>query len=83
MNVNETIAKLAMIGLKGKFQVTNHADYARVYVMQGTVTLGRIIISPKVRTAISNGIPASSKPTTLTSAVRRLPGICCCKQAKS
>ena len=44
MNVNEIIAKLAMIGLKGKFQVTGHADYARVYVMQGTVTLGRITI---------------------------------------
>lgn len=44
MNVNETIAKLALIGLKGKFQVTGHADYARVYVMQGTVTLGRISI---------------------------------------
>lgn len=44
MNVNETIAKLAMIGLKGKFQATGHADYARVYVMQGTVTLGRITI---------------------------------------
>lgn len=44
MNVTETIAKLAMIGLKGKFQATGHADYARVYVMQGTVTLGRITI---------------------------------------
>ena len=44
MNVNETIAKLAMIGLKGKFQATSHADYARVYVMQGTITLGRISI---------------------------------------
>lgn len=44
MNVTETIAKLAMIGLNGKFQATGHADYARVYVMQGTVTLGRITI---------------------------------------
>ena len=44
MNVTETIAKLAMIGLKGKFQATGHADYARVYAMQGTVTLGRITI---------------------------------------
>ena len=44
MNVTETIAKLAMIGLDGKFQGTGHADYARVYVMQGTVTLGRITI---------------------------------------
>ena len=44
MNVNETIAKLDMIGLKGKFQATGHADYARVYVMQGTVTLGCISI---------------------------------------
>lgn len=44
MNVNETIAKLDMIGLKGKFQATGHADHARVYVMQGTITLGRITI---------------------------------------
>ena len=44
MNVKETIAKLAMIGLKGKFQGTGHADYERVYVIQGTVTLGRITI---------------------------------------
>lgn len=44
MNATETIAKLAMIGLKGKFQATDHADYARVYVMQGTITLGRISI---------------------------------------
>lgn len=44
MNVNETIAKLAMIGLKGKFHGTGHADYERVYVIQGTVTLGRITI---------------------------------------
>lgn len=44
MNVTETIAKLAMIGLKGKFQGTGHADYERVYVIQGTVTLGCITI---------------------------------------
>lgn len=44
MNVNETIAKLALIGLDGKFQGTGHADYERVYVIQGTVTLGRITI---------------------------------------
>lgn len=45
MNVNETIAKLAMIGLKGKFQTTGHADYARVYVLDAAgVTLGRISI---------------------------------------
>lgn len=44
MNATETIAKLAMIGLKGKFQATGHADYASVYVMQGTITLGRITI---------------------------------------
>ena len=82
MNVNETIAKLAMIGLKGKFQATSHADYARVYVMQAPLPWGASVFS-KVRTAISNGIPASSNPTTLTSDVRLLPGICCCKQAKS
>ena len=45
MNVNETIAKLALIGLKGKFQTTGHADYARVYVLDAAgVTLGRITI---------------------------------------
>uniref|UniRef100_A0AAU8EHJ6 Uncharacterized protein n=1 Tax=Klebsiella phage vB_Kpn2-P2 TaxID=3230849 RepID=A0AAU8EHJ6_9VIRU len=44
MNVKETIAKLALIGLDGKFQGTGHADYERVYVIQGTVTLGRITI---------------------------------------
>lgn len=44
MNVKETIAKLALIGLEGKFQGTGHADYERVYVIRGTVTLGRITI---------------------------------------
>lgn len=44
MNVKEIIAKLALIGLDGKFQGTGHADYERVYVIQGTVTLGRITI---------------------------------------
>lgn len=34
MNVKETIAKLALIGLDGKFHGTGHADYERVYVIQ-------------------------------------------------
>lgn len=44
MNVKETIAKLALIGLDGKFHGTGHADYESVYIIQGTVTLGRITI---------------------------------------
>ena len=43
MNVNEVKAKLELIGLKGKFQTTGHADYARIYVLDAHgVTLGRI-----------------------------------------
>lgn len=43
MNVNEVKAKLELIGLKGKFQTTGHADYARIYVLDARgVTLGCI-----------------------------------------
>lgn len=43
MNVNEVKAKLELIGLKGKFQTTGHADYTRIYVLDARgVTLGRI-----------------------------------------
>ena len=44
MNTKEVCDKLALIGLRGKVQPTGCPEYVRIYVMQGTVTLGRITI---------------------------------------
>lgn len=42
MNNAEVVQKLALIGLTGKVQTTGDSRYVRIYIMQGTVSLGRI-----------------------------------------